>query len=79
MVNFARLASSNSTGPGGFLRANFATGPGLTGWVMAGALGTMVWYALERKRRRPNGGYERFWYTHHVRSLYVYQATLRPS
>lgn len=68
-INFARLASSSSTGFGGFLRANFVTGPGLTGWVMAGTLGTMVWFALERNRRRPNGGYERFWYTHHVCSF----------
>lgn len=67
IVNFAHLAASTSTGFVGFLRANFATGPGLTGWAMWAALGTMVWFALEKNRRRGNGGYEKFWYTHHVR------------
>jgi len=68
MVNFARLASASSTGLGGFFRLNLTTGPGLTGWLMTVALGTIVWFAREPKRRRPNGGYERFWYTHHVRN-----------
>lgn len=46
-----------------FLQANFATGPGATGWIMTIALGVMVWFAME-KRRRAN--FERFWYTHHL-------------
>ncbi|KAG7445186.1 NADPH oxidase [Guyanagaster necrorhizus] len=46
-----------------FALANVVTGPGLTGWIMTIALGIMVWYAME-KRRRAN--FERFWYTHHL-------------
>lgn len=46
-----------------FLRANFATGPGATGWIMTACLGVMVWFARE-KRRRAN--FERFWYSHHL-------------
>jgi NADPH oxidase len=32
-------------------------------WV---ALGVMVYFAIEKRRRAPNGGFERFWYTHHL-------------
>ncbi|KAH7883001.1 NADPH oxidase B [Phlebopus sp. FC_14] len=46
-----------------FLQANFATGPGATGWIMTACLAIMVWFAME-KRRRAN--FERFWYTHHL-------------
>jgi hypothetical protein len=69
MHNFYELALAdpNATTTGQraivFLEANFATGPGATGWVMTIALGTMVWFAME-KRRRAN--FERFWYTHHL-------------
>lgn len=30
---------------------NFATGPGVTGWIMWLALGVMVWFAIEKRRR----------------------------
>lgn len=69
MVNFGKLAkaTAGSSNPGkifvAFLAANFATGPGVTGWIMTVALGIMVWYAME-KRRRAN--FERFWYSHHL-------------
>jgi predicted ferric reductase len=68
MVNFARLALADTNNTTGgkivdFLVANFATGPGVTGWIMTAALGIMVWFAME-KRRRPH--FERFWYTHHL-------------
>lgn len=69
MHNFYKLALAdpNATTTGQrivvFLEANFATGPGATGWIMTAALGTMVWFAME-KRRRAN--FERFWYTHHL-------------
>ncbi|KAF8912627.1 NADPH oxidase B [Mucidula mucida] len=46
-----------------FVLANFISGPLLTGWIMTAALGVMVWYAME-KRRRAN--FEKFWYTHHL-------------
>ena len=53
MVNFGILAKVEA-GNGGvgvilkeFLLINFTTGPGLTGWIMNFALGTMVWFAME--------------------------------
>ncbi|CAE6441565.1 unnamed protein product [Rhizoctonia solani] len=67
MVNFVRLGLTQTKQIGPllvlFLQANFATGPGITGWIMTAALGIMVWYAME-KRRRAN--FERFWYSHHL-------------
>ncbi|KZT00716.1 NADPH oxidase [Laetiporus sulphureus 93-53] len=67
MINFARLGFALSDSPKErfiiWLLANFTTGPGVTGWIMTAALGIMVWYAME-KRRRAN--FERFWYSHHL-------------
>ncbi|EAU83948.1 NADPH oxidase isoform 2 [Coprinopsis cinerea okayama7 len=68
MVNFTKLALSipnMTTGQriGAFMAANFATGPGLTGWIMWLALGIMVWFAIEKRRR---AHFERFWYSHHL-------------
>jgi hypothetical protein len=40
-----------NSGVVGFLKYNFATGPGITGWVMWAALGIMVWFAREKSRR----------------------------
>lgn len=73
MVNFTKLALADTDAKTGgakfvaFLNANFATGPGVTGWIMTVALGIMVWYAME-KRRRAN--FERFWYSHHLFILF---------
>ena len=50
----------------GFLLSNFASGPGATGWTMLICLGIILWFAYEKQLRRPNGGYERFWYAHHL-------------
>ncbi|KAI0061220.1 NADPH oxidase [Artomyces pyxidatus] len=69
MFNFAKLAFADTDAktPGqrfvAFLAANFATGPGLTGWIMTAALAIMVWYAMEKRRR---AHFEKFWYTHHL-------------
>lgn len=69
MVNFIRLASTDPSARnagqriGVFLQLNFATGPGLTGWLMTLFLGIIVFFASE-KRRREN--YEWFWYSHHL-------------
>lgn len=69
MVNFYKLAmadtSATNTGQRivAFLVANFATGPGATGWIMTAALGVMVWFAIEKRRR---SHFERFWYSHHL-------------
>lgn len=72
MVNFAILAKVKAANdsPGElikeFLLVNFTTGPGLTGWIMTAALAAMVWFAMEKRRRRPNGGFEWFYYIHYV-------------
>jgi NADPH oxidase len=67
MVNFTELAIVASPTTGGrilaFLEANFITGPGATGWIMNVALGLMVYYAREKKRR---ANFERFIYSHHL-------------
>ncbi|TIA80666.1 hypothetical protein E3P92_02846 [Wallemia ichthyophaga] len=64
--NFARLAQHNGTGFKGFFLSNFASGPGATGWIMTACLATMVYFARQKKMRRANTGYERFWYSHHL-------------
>lgn len=71
MVNFAILAIATTGGNPGrafvaFLLINFTTGPGVTGWIMTVALGLMVWFAMEKRRRRPNGGFEWFYYVHYI-------------
>ena len=69
MVNFAKLAmidpDAHTTGERvvAFIAANFVTGPGATGWIMTVALGVMVWFAMEKRRR---AHFEKFWYTHHL-------------
>ncbi|KAJ6537665.1 NADPH oxidase [Mycena capillaripes] len=72
VVNLYRLtmADTSATTTGKrvvfFITANFIIGPLWTGWLMWVALGVMVYYAIEKRRRTPNGGFERFWYTHHL-------------
>ncbi|KAG8836196.1 hypothetical protein FRC17_009539 [Serendipita sp. 399] len=71
MYNFAALAVLRVRGTTRnaaveFLALNFTTGTGATGWIMTVALGVMVWFAVEKRRRRPNGGFEKFWYWHHL-------------
>jgi len=69
MVNFIRLALADTSAIGvgpkilAFLAANFATGPGATGWIMNTCLFTMVYFAIEKRRR---AHFERFWYSHHL-------------
>ncbi|KAG6898083.1 hypothetical protein C0992_006003 [Termitomyces sp. T32_za158] len=68
MVNFARLAMSFTEASSGqkvliFLETNFTTGPGATGWIMTACLATMVFFAMEKRRR---AHFERFWYSHHL-------------
>ncbi|KAJ7706691.1 NADPH oxidase B [Mycena rosella] len=72
VVNLYRLTmADNSADTTGkrvvfFITANFIIGPLWTGWLMWVALGVMVYFALEKRRRQPNGGFEKFWYTHHL-------------
>lgn len=51
---------------------------GVTGWLMTAILGTMIWFAME-KRRRAN--FERFWYSHHLFVLFfaLWQLHVRSS
>ncbi|KAJ6629341.1 NADPH oxidase [Mycena sp. CBHHK59/15] len=71
IVNLYRLTISNTSARTAgqrvafFITANFTIGPLITGWLMWVALGVMVWFAMER-RRLAVGGFERFWYTHHL-------------
>lgn len=73
MVNFARLANADPDAKTAgqkvvaFLAANFATGPGITGWIMTASLGVMVFFAIEKRRR---AHFERFWYSHHLFILF---------
>jgi len=72
MVNFTILAIAKAPSRDigrvivEFLLINFTTGPGLTGWIMTVSLGLMVWFAMEKRRRRPNGGFEWFYYVHYI-------------
>ncbi|KAF8508456.1 NADPH oxidase [Hysterangium stoloniferum] len=73
MVNFGRLAKADPDAKTAgqiavaFLAANFATGPGITGWIMTASLGVMVFFAIEKRRR---AHFERFWYSHHLFILF---------
>jgi predicted ferric reductase len=72
MVNFYKLAMTDPSKKAGdrflvFLQANFATGPGVTGWIMTACLFIMAWYAMGKRRR---ARFEAFWYTHHLFILF---------
>ena len=61
--NFAQLSAKNNQGFKGFLLANFASGPGWSGYIMLTSLMVIVVTSIERARR---ANYERFWYMHHL-------------
>jgi predicted ferric reductase len=61
--NFAQISAKNNLGIGGFLLANFVSGPGWSGYIMLVALMCMVVTSVEKARR---ANFERFWYTHHM-------------
>lgn len=61
--NFAQLAAKQKLGFVGFLKINFLTGPGWSGYVMLFALMAMLATAIEKPRR---ANYERFWSVHHL-------------
>ena len=67
MVNFYKLAASMSSTPSelalNFVAANFATGPGATGWIMTITLGIMTFFSSAKQRKI---NFERFWYSHHL-------------
>ena len=62
-VNFYRLATAQRLGIVGWLKLNFLTGPGWSGYVMLFSLMAILFTAIEKPRR---ANYERFWYTHHL-------------
>ena len=62
-ANFGQLAAKNELGFKGFLLANFATGPGWSGYIMLIALMVILGTSLEKPRR---ANFERFWYLHHL-------------
>ncbi|KAJ7080583.1 NADPH oxidase [Mycena belliarum] len=72
IVNLYRLTMADTSARttaarvGFFLSANFTIGPLITGWLMWVCLGTMAWFARGTHRRASGGGFERFWYTHHL-------------
>jgi len=61
--NLARFSAGNNLGFMGFILANFATGPGWSGYVMLFSLMAIALTAAEKARR---ANFERFWYTHHL-------------
>lgn len=61
--NFAQLATKNKQGLKGFVLANFATGPGWSGYIMLTVLMAILVTSLERFKRK---NHERFWFTHHL-------------
>jgi hypothetical protein len=68
MVNFYKIAKMMlpNTARGtfvAFLKLNFTSGPGVTGWIMTAALIIMVWFAMEKRRKK---NFEKFWYSHHL-------------
>jgi NADPH oxidase 2 len=62
-VNFAKLSAANNLGFKGFLLANFATGPGWSGYIMLTTLMIIFVTSIEKLRR---ANFERFWYLHHL-------------
>ena len=61
--NFAQLAAKEKIGFVGFLKINFLTGPGWSGYVMLTSLMLMFATSIEKPRR---ANYERFWGVHHL-------------
>ncbi|CAZ81766.1 unnamed protein product [Tuber melanosporum] len=61
--NFAQLAIKEKLGFVGWLRANFVSGPGWTGYIMLICLMIMAVTAMDKPRR---ANFERFWYSHHL-------------
>jgi len=62
-INFYRLAVATNGGIVMWLKLNFISGPGATGYVMLIALIVMVCTAAEKPRR---AHFNRFWYFHHL-------------
>nr|CAG8434164.1 9150_t:CDS:2 [Entrophospora candida] len=62
-VNFARLTMNSNEDFIYFLKLNFLSGPGATGYVMLISLLIMVYTAMDKQRHR---NFNMFWYLHHL-------------
>ena len=67
--NFAQLAIKEKLGFLGWLRINFTSGPGWTGYVMMFCLMAMAFTAMDKPRR---ANFERFWYVVCIRGITGY-------
>lgn len=65
--NFWQLSSVHGLGVIGWLKFNFLTGPGWSGYVMLITLLVMMVTAIDKARR---ASFERFWYTHHLFTIF---------
>ena len=65
--NLWQLATKYNAGFGGFLRLNFVSGPGWSGYVMLIVLIVIMVTAIDRAR---NANYERFWFLHHLFAVF---------
>ncbi|KAJ9613515.1 hypothetical protein H2200_003457 [Cladophialophora chaetospira] len=61
--NVAQLSAKNNAGFIGFVKLNFLTGPGWTGYILTITIMLMFFTALDKPRR---ANFERFWNTHHL-------------
>ncbi|KAK5552066.1 hypothetical protein LTR46_009932 [Exophiala xenobiotica] len=65
--NVAQLSAKGHGGFIGFVKLNFLTGPGWTGYILTISIMAMFFTALDKPRR---AHYERFWNTHHLFVLF---------
>ena len=65
--NYAQLAAQHKLGFKGWLRGNFLTGPGWSGYVMLTALMLMAATSIQKFKGK---NFERFWYTHHLFAVF---------
>lgn len=66
-ANFAQLAAKEKLGFKGFLMANFATGPGWSGYIMLFSLIAMFFTSTDKARQ---ANHERFFTMHHLFILF---------
>lgn len=65
--NLWQLSAKYKLGFVGWMRLNFLTGPGWSGYVMLLSLIAITVTAIDRARR---ANFERFWYTHHLFTIF---------
>jgi NADPH oxidase 2 len=65
--NLWQLSRKYNQGFVGWLKLNFLTGPGWSGYIMLICILAMMFTAIEKARKV---NFERFWYTHHLFTLF---------